>query len=212
MTNSPRFYDISPVISPKTAVFPGDQPFERDVLLDFKNGDNLVLSNIRATLHLGAHTDAPSHYHAQGQTIDERPLEVYFGLCQVISVKKSKGERLRKSDLTSVDIKAPRVLFKTGSFRDPNQWTDEFNSLSAELIDFLSEKKVILVGIDTPSIDPARDKTLESHQAVWKHNMAILEGIILENIPDGQYTLASLPLRLKDCDASPVRAVLIEGL
>ena len=158
MTNSPRFYDISPVISPKTAVFPGDQPFERDVLLDFKNGDNLVLSNIRATLHLGAHTDAPSHYHAQGQTIDERPLEVYFGLCQVISVKKSKGERLRKSDLTSVDIKAPRVLFKTGSFRDPNQWTDEFNSLSAELIDFLSEKKVILVGIDTPSIDPARDK------------------------------------------------------
>ena len=66
-----------------------------------------------------------------------------------------------------------------------------------------------LVGIDTPSIDPERDKDLLSHQAVFQNDMAVLEGIVLDSVPDGVYTLIALPLKLRGADASPVRAVLV---
>jgi arylformamidase len=80
----------------------------------------------------------------------------------------------------------------------------------AELIEKLAAQQVVLVGIDTPSIDLADDELLESHQAAARHDLAILEGIVLSDVPDGFYTLVELPLRLQGADASPVRAVLIK--
>ncbi|MGZ3689604.1 MAG: cyclase family protein, partial [Bdellovibrionota bacterium] len=80
--------------------------------------------------------------------------------------------------------------------------------LSAELIDALAAKGVILVGIDTPSVDPAEDQALETHQAIARHNLANLEGIVLDQVPEGIYELTALPLKLQGADASPVRAVL----
>jgi len=211
MQSSKRpYYDISPEISEKTAVFPGDQPYQRKIQLGFGKGDHLGLSSIRTTVHIGAHADAPSHYHPKGAPIDARNLDFYFGPCQVISAGKSKGGRLTTSDIALTALKAPRVLFKTGSFPNPNRWTNDFNSLSPELIEILAKKKVKLIGIDTPSIDPWDSKKLESHRAVFKADMAILEGLTLAGVPDGRYQLMALPLRLKGADASPVRAVLVK--
>ena len=96
------------------------------------------------------------------------------------------------------------------SFPDPNQWNGDFNSLSPELIEHLSALNVVTVGIDTPSVDPADSKGLESHQALYRHDLAVLEGIILDRVEPGLYTLVALPLPLKDADASPVRAILLE--
>lgn len=68
------YFDISPELSEKTAVFPGDSPFRRKVSLDFAKGDNLVLSDLAGSAHIGAHADAPSHYHPSGKPIGERSL------------------------------------------------------------------------------------------------------------------------------------------
>jgi arylformamidase len=106
------------------------------------------------------------------------------------------------------ELLAPRVLFYTASFHE-EEWTEDFNSLSPELIQYLHEKKVILVGIDTASIDPARSKDIESHSATRRFNIAVLEGIVLGHVQEGIYTLIALPLKIKDGDASPVRAVLL---
>jgi len=180
--------------------------------VDFASGSgNLLLSSIRTTVHLGAHTDAPNHYDPNGVSIDERSLAYYLGPCQVISVSMPRGERIRTKDLGDKAVAASRVLFKTGSFPNPDQWNNDFNSLSVELIDRLASQQVVLVGIDTPSIDPADDKILESHKAVARHDLAILEGIVLTDVPDGFYTLVALPLRLRGADASPVRAILIKN-
>lgn len=208
VTSSMEYYDISPVISEKLAVFPGDTAFKRRVVMDFGHGHHIGLSSIETTVHLGAHVDAPSHYHAQGQTIDSRGLHYYLGNAQVISVQLPRGERIRAEHFTGVAISAKRVLFKTRSFPDPNHWNDDFNSFSPELIHDLAKKGVILVGIDTPSCDPATSKLLEAHQAIFKNNMANLEGLILDEVPDGMYHLVALPLRIEGGDASPVRAVL----
>jgi arylformamidase len=205
-----EYYDISPEISSDTAVFPGDRAFSRKVSMDFGKGHNLVLSEIHSTVHIGAHVDAPIHYHSKGVAIHQRPLDYYLGSCQVISLKLSRGERIQPKHLKNVAVTARRVLFKTGSFPDPKSWNGDFNSLSPELVNYLAEKNVVLIGIDTPSIDPAEDKALESHQAIFKNDLAILEGIVLDEVPEGHYTLIALPLKLKDADASPVRAVLLK--
>lgn len=203
-----KIWDISPQISQRTAVFPGDQPFSREVSLSFPK-NHLTLSAIHSTLHIGAHADSSSHYHAEGRGIEARALERYLGQCQVIEVKILPGARIFPADV-KVEIEAPRVLFKTESFPDPNQWRDEFNSLSPELIEWLAEKGVWTVGIDTPSVDPFDSKGLESHQALFRADMAVLEGIVLGTVAPGFYTLIALPLALKDADASPVRAILLE--
>lgn len=201
-------YDISPLISSRTAVFPGDQPFERRVAMSFEGGDHFSLSSILSTVHIGAHTDAPNHYHRDGKGIDERSLDRYLGRCQVISVRLARGERIRPEHLR-VPIQAKRILFNTGSFPDPDRWVGDFNSLSPELVDHLAGHGVVLVGLDTPSVDPADSKALESHQAIYRRDMAILEGVVLDGVPDGVYTLISLPLKIQGADASPVRAILV---
>lgn len=200
--------DISPLINSKIAVFPGDTPFQEDFLMSTDAGENITLSKITTTVHLGAHTDAPNHYAPRSDSIEKRDLSYYLGSCQVIEVKLPRGERIQKKHVADKVILAERVLFKTKSFPNPYQWNSDFNSLSAELVHELAAKKVKLVGIDTPSIDLSEDKILESHTAVHKHNMAILEGIVLDHVAEGIYELIALPLKIEGADATPVRAVL----
>tara|TARA_Y100001968_G_scaffold237464_1_gene220834 strand:+ start:4058 stop:4693 length:636 start_codon:yes stop_codon:yes gene_type:complete len=205
---SSRIIDISPVISPELAVWPGDVAFSRSLAMSWEAGDHLELSAITGSVHLGAHVDGPSHYSPQGSTIDKRPLELYLGPAQVIRVAVDRAERIRPEQV-AVKIEAPRVLFRTDSYPDPNHFNEDFASLSPELIDWLASQQVRLVGIDTPSVDLCDDKKLLSHNRVAAHDMAILEGIVLDSVDPGLYTLIALPLPLQGLDASPVRAVLL---
>ena len=204
-----QIYDISPLITQEIAVFPGDTEFRSRVLLDMKRGNNLTLSSMTTTVHLGAHADAPSYYFRLGPSIAERDLSLYLGPAQVIEVERVAQRRISVADLGSISIQAPRVLFKTGSFPDPNRWTSDFMALSPGLIDFLAEKQLVLVGVDTPSVDLADDENLISHQTILKHDMAVLEGVVLDNVKPGIYDLIALPLKIMNADASPVRAVLL---
>lgn len=200
--------DISPIIDASIRVWPGDTPFERNVSVDMAAGANLTLSDVRTTLHVGAHADAPSHYVANGADIASRRLEMYIGQCVVIHVDVQRGERVRPADLVGKAITAPRVLFRTGTFPDSRHWNEDFASLSPELIDSLHDRGVVLVGIDTPSVDPFDSKALEAHNALAAYDMANLEGLVLEHVAEGEYELIAAPLRIRGADASPVRAVL----
>ena len=129
-------HDISPLLSSRTAVFPGDTPLTIRRVLSFGEGGNLELSSIETTVHLGAHADAPLHYHRNGVGIDRRDPLLYVGPAQVIHVAQARGRRIRPSDLGSTPITAPRVLFRTASFPDPDRWNADFASLSAALSAF----------------------------------------------------------------------------
>jgi arylformamidase len=200
--------DISPVIHPGISVWPGDTPYVRTVNLDMHQGANLTLSDIRTTVHVGAHADAPSHYTPSGADIARRRLDYYLGACNVIHVSDVRGRRMYPADLAGKHITSARVLLRTGTFPDPNAWNEDFASLSPELVDWLHDRSVILVGIDTPSVDPFASKELEAHQALAHHDMANLEGLVLEDVAEGEYELIALPLRLAGADGSPVRAIL----
>jgi arylformamidase len=210
-----KIIDISPLISEATGVFPGDTPFRRNVALDFKQGHNLLLSSIQTTLHIGAHADAPNHYSPDGAGIDTRDLSRYLGHCLVLHAEVPRGERVSKSHFgerwrTTVRWPSARILVKTGSFPDPDQWNSDFCSFDPELIREWASAGVKLIGIDTPSIDPETSKALESHNVVAQSDLAILEGLILDHVPEGFYSLVALPLKLKGADAAPVRAVLLD--
>nr|VFK78706.1 MAG: Kynurenine formamidase [Candidatus Kentron sp. SD] len=200
-------YDISPLVDERLAVWPGDTPLRRDVILDRAHGDTVNLSALTATVHLGAHADAPSHYGTNAPTMEARGLELYLGRCQVMRVSVKRNQRILPEDLQG-SIHAERVLFATGTYPEPTVFNEDFAALSPELIDWLHAEGVRLVGIDTPSIDLFHSKDLPTHNACLQHDMAVLEGLVLERIPEGIYELIALPLKLAGFDASPVRAVL----
>jgi len=202
------FIDISPKIGEETGVFPGDITFQRKISMDTEKGDHLTLSSMQTTLHIGAHTDAPNHFSKNAKGIDEIDLDYYSGPCQVIEIVKQPNSTIAAKDLDGIAITANRILFKTNSFPSTSHFNPDFVALSEGLIEYLSSKKVILVGIDTPSIDPSESKTLEAHHATKNAGIAILEGIILEKVEPGVYDLSALPLKISGGDASPVRAVL----
>jgi arylformamidase len=200
-------YDISPPIDPALKVWPGDTPPSREVLLDMKKGANLTLSSLHATVHLGAHTDAPSHYGADAPSIEQRNVEIYLGPCQVMRVAVGRAERIMPAALSGPPL-AARILFATGTFPDPTEFNEDFAALSPELVDHLHAGGVRLVGLDTPSVDPFASKDLPAHKACLRHDIAILEGVVLDGVPVGIYELIALPLRLVGYDGSPVRAIL----
>jgi arylformamidase len=202
-------YDISPLITGKLAVWPGDTPVSREILMDMTSGDHLTLSTLHSTVHLGAHADGPNHYDRGAGGIDAVDLERYLGRCRLLEVDIGPGERVTPDHLPQ-GVDSPRVLLRTGSYPDPERFNDDFAALSPELIKTLHRQGVILVGLDTPSIDPFRSRDLESHAACAACGMAILEGLVLDHVPEGEYELIALPLNLAGFDASPVRAVLRE--
>ena len=200
-------YDISPPISPNLGVWPGDTPPRREIVLDMKQGDNLTLSALHATVHLGAHVDAPVHYGLDAPAIEHWSADRFIGRCQVMRVSAERGTRM-SPDVLSDAVRAERLLFATDTFPDPNSFNQDFAAFAPELIDALAGQGVTLVGIDTPSVDLFTSKRLETHNACLRHDIAILEGIVLRDVPEGMYELIALPLRLVGFDASPVRAVL----
>jgi arylformamidase len=202
-----ELYDISPPVDARHPVWPGDTPPSREVLLNMAEGDNLTLCTLHSTVHAGAHADAPSHYGVDAPSIEQRDLDYYLGPCQVIRVDAPRGRRIDPPAI-SEPITAQRILLATGSYPDPAVFNEDFAAYSPELVDFLQAKGVRLIGIDTPSVDLFSSKDLPVHQRCLTHDMAILEGLILDHVPAGRDELIALPLRLVGFDASPVRAVL----
>ncbi|MFO0961381.1 MAG: cyclase family protein [Phycisphaerales bacterium] len=202
-------YDLSPLLSSRIAVFPGDTPFERRELMHVDRGDHISLSAVTATVHLGSHADAPVHYGRGGRTLEQQPLELYIGPCVVARVPDARGRRVGVADLAGrVPFGTQRLLIATGSYPDPEQWNPDFAAIDPELVRWLDTRGVRLVGIDTPSVDTADSKDLPAHAAFFAADIAIIEGLVLTGVPEGEAELIALPLRIEGADASPVRAIL----
>jgi arylformamidase len=202
-------YDITHPINESLAVWPGDTPPSREMICDLHDGASVTLSTLHATVHLGAHADGPNHYGADAPAIDTRSLDYYLGPCQVIRAEARRGSRLG-IDAVPEPPQAPRVLFSTGTFPDSTRFNEDYAALEPALIEWLAAHDVKLVGIDTPSVDLFDSKDLPAHGVCLRRDLAILEGLVLDEVPEGKYELIALPLKLAGFDASPVRAVLRE--
>jgi arylformamidase len=200
-------YDISPTVRPETPVWPGDTPFQARLAWSIAEGASVNVTAITTTPHLGAHADAPFHTEPRGDGIAEMPLERYLGPCRLVRVPAAPLVEPRH--LESIDLASPaRLLLRSDSVRDRRSFPERFTALSPEVAALLVERGVLLVGMDTPSVDPFDSKELPAHHALAHGGVAILEGLLLDGVPEGVYELIALPLKLAGLDASPIRAVL----
>lgn len=200
-------WDISPTLSSATPVWPGDTLFTAEPTWKIEHGCPVRVSRLTMSTHTGSHCDAPSHYDPQGEAIDAVPLDAYLGPCRVIDcagVKRIEPHHVAQALHNS----PPRVLLRTYAKASHDRWDPGFASIAPETISLLARHEVVLVGVDTPSLDPQESKTMDAHHAVRAARMAILEGIVLDAVAPGDYELIALPLKLAGLDASPVRAVL----
>jgi len=204
-----RLWDISPPIAPDSPLFPGDTAFSQQWTATIVPGCPVNLSAITMSPHIGAHADAPLHYGNGEKTIGQVDLAPYLGPCRVIHAIGC-GPLVRREHLQhAVAGVPPRVLVRTCE-RAPTVWSDEFSAFAPETIAWLAGLGVRLVGIDSQSVDPAASKELESHQNLLRHDLRVLENLVLDDVAAGDYELIALPLKLTTADASPVRAVLRE--
>lgn len=203
-----RIYDISPPVAPDSPVFPGDTPYQQRWSAELGPGCPVNVSAITLSPHVGAHADAPLHYDPAGASVGALDLAPYLGPCRVIhAIEPGPLVEWRHLAHALHDL-PPRVLVRTYRTMPQGRWDPGLAGFDPATVTALADRGVRLVGIDSASIDPAESKTLPSHQVVRQRDMRVLENLVLDDIPEGDYELIALPLKLVQADASPVRAIL----
>ena len=197
-------------MQPGSPVFPGDTPYQQQWAASIGPGCPVNVSSLTLSPHVGAHADAPLHYDPQGQAIGALDLSPYLGPCRVIHAIAC-GPLVQWHHLEHALTDLPeRVLVRTYERMPVQRWDGALSAFASDTVERLAAMGVTLIGIDTASIDPADSKTLDSHQVIRQRGLRVLENLVLDDVPEGDYELIALPLKLMTADASPVRAVLRE--
>jgi arylformamidase len=205
-------WDISPPLDASSPVFPGDTTYRQVWGATIGPGCPVNVSSITLSPHTGAHADAPLHYEDGASPIGLVSLEPFLGTCRVIHAI-GVGPLVELAHLSHAlpPQGAPlpaRVLVRTYAKAPLDAFDDDCPAFAPATIEALADLGVTLIGIDTASVDPASSKTLDSHQVLRRRGLRVLENLVLDDVPEGDYELIALPLKLTTADASPVRAVL----
>ena len=203
-----RIWDISPPLDERSDVFPGDTAYSQELHFSLSPGCPVNVNRLTLSPHTGAHADAPLHYASGEAAIGAVDLQPYLGPCRVIHCLDC-GPLVEPAHIAHALENLPaRVLLRTS--RAASQSWASFTAVAPDTLAWLATKNIVLVGIDTPSVDPAASQNLPSHQQLLQHGLRVLENLVLDDVPEGDYELIALPLKLMRADASPVRAILRE--
>jgi len=180
----PRIYDITRPLQPGMPVWPGDRPYERSWTSLLRDGASCNVGHLAMSCHAGTHFDAPWHFDDAGATVERVPLDACIGPAVVVPLARL------------AEARGERVLVRSGG-----------RAASPEAIERLPPLK--LYGTDAASVDPADSTAFATHRTLQRRGTVILEGLDLEHVPDGEYQLVALPLKLVGMDGAPARAVLL---
>ena len=207
-----KVHDISLTLRPHMPVYPGEPPPTIEPLSQIARGDVANVSLLTLASHTGTHIDAPYHFLADGQTVDELPLDALVGPALVVQVQAA--QEITAADLESLAIPqgTERLLFKTRSselWRQETFQTD-FVALAADAARWLVERGIRLVAIDYLSVERFGAESFEVHEILLGAGIVVVEGVDLRRVSPGSYFLACLPLKIEGGDGAPARAVLVE--
>ena len=203
-----RVWDISQTLRPGLPVWPGDTEFALERTWRMEAGSPVNVGRMTMSTHSGTHADAPLHYAEDGLDAAAMALDPFIGECLVVDARAAKGE-IDVADLPHLDG-TDRVLFRQWDAFPHDAWRSDWTPIAAETVEWLSLQGVRLIGTDAPSVDPQESKTMAAHKAVLKHDMRILEGLVLDEVAEGRYELIALPLKVGGGDAGLCRAILRE--
>jgi arylformamidase len=202
------FWDISPPLRPGIPVWPGDTPYEEARTWHLSGACPVNVSRVTLSTHTGAHADAPLHYDPAGAPVGGLDLGRYLGPCRVVHAIGSAPLVRPEHIAARLEPGVTRLLIRTYAAAPQDRWDPAFAAVAPETVELLAARGVVLIGTDTPSLDPQDSKVMAAHKVVRRHGLSILEGLVLDAVPPGDYELIALPLALAGLDAAPVRAVL----
>ncbi len=207
-------HDISVMLGQESIDYPGDPPYRNASISQLENGDSCELSKLSLSAHSGTHIDAPAHFIKNGNTIDRYHPQDFILPAHVVDVDA-------KPAVTADDVAG--IAFQPGEallFRTENStsgrcrsgvFSEDYVYLTAQAAEACATRKAALVGLDYITIEEFGSDVFHAHKTLLAAGVFILEGIDLTHVPCGRYTLVCLPLKLKGVEASPVRAILMEG-
>lgn len=191
-----KIYDISQEVF-SCAVFPGDPSPQREIMLSIKDGAVCNLTALHMCAHNGTHVDAPFHFLGDGKPVDQIALDVFVGRCFVAR---------HEGDVTAAD--AGDILAKAeGAERI---LIAGLATVTAEAAEVFAASGIKLIGNESQTVGP-ESGPMQVHLILLSRGIALLEGVVLKNIPEGRYFLSAAPLNLAGADGAPCRAYLIEG-
>jgi arylformamidase len=202
--------DVSVTLKTGMVTWPGDPPARISQALSLERGDPCTVSLLEMGAHTGTHMDAPAHFVAGGMGIDSMPVDAAIGPARVIAIDDRESITLDELEPHQVEP-GERILFKTHN--SDRSWetaafAEDFVYLSAPAARYLVERRVGLVGIDYLSIGGFRVDGVETHQALLRAGIWVIEGLCLGQVRPGRVELVCLPLKIAGGDGAPARALV----
>jgi arylformamidase len=206
----PAIFDITRTIRPGIAVWPGDPAFDLTWASSLTAGDASNVARVSLGVHTGTHVDAPHHILSSGAPIDEIALDTFIGKVTVADAAERPWiDAGFVRHLLSLNPEPHRLIFRTAAWAaGADTFPNQYPSIAPEAAEVLTAAGIVLVGTDAPSVDPPDSADLPAHHTLLSAGTCILENLLLDDVPPGDYELIALPLRIAGADASPVRAVL----
>lgn len=189
-----KIYDISQEVF-SCGVYPGDPEPEKQTLYSTEDGDLYNLTSFAMCAHNGTHIDAPFHFLHKGKTVDQMELDCFVGECYVARHEGDVGAEDARQILAKANG-APRILIAGKA------------TVTAEAAEVFAAGKISLLGNEGQTVGP-EDAPMQVHLILLKQGIALLEGIVLDAVPEGRYFLSAAPLNLGGCEGAPCRAYLI---
>ena len=190
-----KIYDISQEVFSCT-VYPGDPQPEKQTLYSTDDGDLYNLTAFAMCAHNGTHVDAPFHFLPKGKTVDQMDLDHFVGDC---FVARHDGD-VRAEDAETILRKAngaERILIAGNA------------TVTAEAAEVFASHPIKLLGNEGQSVGP-ENAPMQVHLILLGRGIALLEGIVLKDVPEGRYFLSAAPLNLAGADGAPCRAYLMD--
>lgn len=214
MTEPGKIHDISTPIAPGGVSWQDAYPIDVHWHSRTDSGQRTTNSTWRLHAHTGTHLDAPLHHLPGGAPVDELDPGAGIGPCRVADLAHAPGD-IGVAELRALDPRPGErlLLHTTNSRRDllrAPRFTPDYVGITPDGARYLAECGVALVGVDYLSVEPPDAGAPRTHHILLSAGIAVLEGLLLADVPAGEYTLLFLPLRLSGADAAPGRAVLVE--
>ncbi|MEA1961081.1 MAG: cyclase family protein [Bacillota bacterium] len=207
-----RYYDISVSLGKEAITYPGDPSFMRNELGALEEGDRFAVSLLAMSAHCGTHLDAPRHMFLEGKSIDRYQPEELIFTAKVVEIEA--GDSVQEKDLQALNLQPDEaVLLKTLNSKNggtrSGQFDEDYIYISEGAAQLCADKQLALVGIDAISVDSYQKGTdFPAHRILLGQGILILEGITLDRVEPGTYTLMCLPLKIDGGEAAPCRAIL----
>jgi len=206
-----RIYDISLTIEPGMPVFPGDPGVEVEKVHDLAAGAPYNLSLLRMGTHTATHVDAPLHFIPGAAGVDRLPPEVLVGPARVVQLPEA--HHVDREELEALDLEGvTRLLIGTrnSALLKRGEMELDFAYISGAASGYLVDLGIKLLGVDYLSVEEYPSEKNPTHNILLGAGIVVVEGLDLSGIPAGDYELLCLPLKIKDADGAPARAILRE--